>query len=68
MIPSVERVLLICINGFAPSNKMAAMPIYSIKTLKTPLLQKQESFGAKSWYIASWTQSLPSFIQMMAIG
>ena len=36
--PSVERVLTICSNGFAPLNKMAAMLIYS-KTLKNLPLQ-----------------------------
>ena len=27
-----------------------------IETLKNPLLQNQESFGAESWYIASRTE------------
>ena len=28
MGPSVERLLIICLNGSVPLNKMAAMPIY----------------------------------------
>ena len=31
---SVESVLIICSNGSAPLNKMAAMPIYGKKNLK----------------------------------
>ena len=58
--PSVERVLQICSKGFAPLNKMAAMPIYS-KTLKNLLLQNQENLGAESWYIALRTQCLSNF-------
>ena len=54
----IKKVLPICSNGSAPSNKMAAMPIYG-KTLKNLLLQNQKSF--ESWYIASRTQSIPSF-------
>ena len=48
-------------NGSAPSNKIAALPIYG-KTLKN-LLQNQENFGAESWYIASGTQGLPSLFK-----
>ena len=62
MGPSVKRVLPSCSNGSAPSNKMAAMPIYG-KTLKNLLLQNQESFGAESWYIASRAQGLPSLFK-----
>ena len=61
--PSVERILTICSNGSAPLNKMAAMPIYGKKNLKNLLLQNQESFGADSWYIASWTQDLPGLFK-----
>ena len=38
MGPSVERMLTICLNGFALLNKMGVMPIYG-KTLKNLLLQ-----------------------------
>ena len=58
MGPFVEMVLTIWSNGFAPLNKMAAMPIYG-KTLKN-LLKNQESFEAESWYVASGTPSLPN--------
>ena len=34
MRPSVEGLLIICSNGSAPLNKMAAMPIYSKNTSK----------------------------------
>ena len=34
MGPSVKGVLIICSNGSAPLNKMAAMPIYGTKHLK----------------------------------
>ena len=44
---SVETVLTICLNGFAPLNKIAAMPIYG-KTFKN-LLHNQGSFDAESW-------------------
>ena len=43
--PSVKRVLIICLNGSTPLNKMATMPIYGKKNL---LLQNQESFEAES--------------------
>ena len=52
----------ICTNGYGPLIKMAAMPIYG-KTLKSLLLQNQESFKAESWYIASWTQDLLSLFK-----
>ena len=55
--PSVKGGLKICSNGHGPLIKMAAMPIYGKKYL---LLQNKESFGAESWYIASWTRALPS--------
>ena len=48
MEPSVEEVLLVCPNGSAPLNKIAAMPIYD-QTLKLLLLQSQDSFEAESW-------------------
>ena len=50
MGPPVEGLLIICLNGFALVNKMAAMPIYG-KTLKNLLVQNQESFQAESWYL-----------------
>ena len=62
MRPSVERVLLICLNGSAPLNKMAAMFIYG-KTLKYLLLQNEESFEAESWYIALGTKDLPNLFK-----
>ena len=48
MGPSVERVLTICLNGSAPLNKLAAMPIYG-KTLKHVLLRTQERIEADPW-------------------
>ena len=57
MRPSVEGVSSVCSNCSAPLDKMAA--IYCTKTLKN-LLQKQVSFEAVSWYIASRTQGLSS--------
>ena len=48
-----------CSNGQGPLIKMAAMPIYG-KTLKSLLLQNQESFGAESWYTTSRAQGLPT--------
>ena len=60
--PSVQGRLKICSNGHGPLTKMAAMPIYG-KTLKNLFLQNQESFKAESWYIASWTQGLPSLFK-----
>ena len=59
----VERILIICLTGFAPLNKMATMPIFGKKTLKNLLLQNQESFKAESWYIALGTQGLPSLVK-----
>ena len=56
MGPSVKRVLINCSNGSAPLNKMGAMHIYNVKTLKNLFLQNQESFEA--YYIASGTQGL----------
>ena len=53
-------------NG-STMNKMATMPIYVKKRLKT-ILQNQDSFEAESWYIASGTQGLPSFVQTMIPG
>ena len=44
-------------KGYGPLIKMAAMPIYS-KSLKSLLLQDQESLKAESWYIALATQGL----------
>ena len=57
MGPSVERMLTVCFNGFAPLNKMAVMPIYG-KTLKNLLLQNLENFEAEFWYTLFGTQSL----------
>ena len=57
---SVERVLAICSNSFAPLIKMAAMHICG-KTLKNR--QNQEIFEAKYWYITSETQGLPSMFK-----
>ena len=62
MGPSVKRVLPVCSNGSVQLNKVDAMLIM----VETLLLQNQESFGAKSWYIASRTQGLP-FVQMMRV-
>ena len=44
MVPSVERVLPICSNGFAPLNKMATMPIYGKNIL---LYSLQDSSSTK---------------------
>ena len=60
--PSFEGGLKIYTNSHGPLDKMAAMPIYG-KTLKTLLLQNQESFGADSWYMASETKGLPILIK-----
>ena len=43
---------MVCSNGSALLNKMAAMPIYG-NTFKFHLLQHQDRFEAESWYIAS---------------
>ena len=63
----VERILIICSNGFAPLNKMTAMPIYG-KTLKNFLLQNQECFEAESWHIEYGDSRSTKFVQMMVVG
>ena len=55
MESSVESVLIIYINDFAPSNKMVAMPIYRKKTSNL-LPQNHESVAAESWNIALGTE------------
>ena len=56
MEPSVERVLTICSNDFAPLNKVAVMPIYGKNTLKSSSPEPRTE--TESWYIASGTQGL----------
>ena len=54
MMPSVERLMTICVNGSAPLNKMAAMPIYG-KHLKIFFSRAGGSRSTK-------------FVQMMFVG
>ena len=53
MEPSVKRIFLICVNGSAPLNKMAAMPIYGKKTpVFKPgisVLGPRGPYSPKSW-------------------
>ena len=55
---SVKAGLKIYSNGHGPLIQVAPCS-YMLKTIKNLLLQNQESFKAKSRYIASWTQGLP---------
>ena len=59
-------MLTVCSEGFAPLNKMAAMPTNG-KTLKKRLLQNKESSEAEFWYTTSGTQST-KFVEMMILG
>ena len=46
------------INGPGHMTKMAAMPIYIVKTFKNLLLQNQKSYDLETWHVASGTQVL----------
>ena len=43
MGPSVERVLVVCLKGFALLNKMAVMPIYKTKRKKKKKKKKKQT-------------------------
>ena len=43
--------------------KMAAMPIYGVKTLKNLLLRNQKADDLETWYAASGAQVLPSLFK-----
>ena len=67
MGPSVERVLIICSNGSAQLNNMAAMPIYG-KNTKIP--SSPESRKLWGWILIysigdTWSTD---FVQMMVVG
>ena len=53
--PPWEGGTKVCINGPGHMTKMAAMPIYMVKTLKNLLLQNQRADFHETWYVASET-------------
>ena len=68
MGPSFERVLKICSMVLCHWTRWPPCP-YMVETLKNLLLQNQESFEAKSWYIHSIGDSRSTnFVQMMVVG
>ena len=48
------------INGPGLMTKMAATPIYGIKTFEDLLLQNRKSYDLETWHVASGTQALQS--------
>ena len=58
--PPWEGGKKVYINGSGHMTKMAAMPIYMVKTFKNLLLQNQKSNDLETWHETSGTQALQS--------
>ena len=58
--PPWEEGTKVYIYGPGHMTKMAAMPIYMVKTLKNLLLQNQMSYNLETWHVAPGTQALQS--------
>ena len=53
--PPWEGGTKVCINSPGHMTKMAAMPIYRVKTLKNLLLMNRRADFHETWYVASRT-------------
>ena len=60
--PPWEGGTKVCINGPSQMTKMAATPIYTLKTLKNLLLQNRRADFHETWYVASGTPAHHSCI------
>ena len=56
--------MIIYINELGHMTNMAAMPIYSKKTLKNLLLQNQYTDDLETWYMALSMQVLPRLLKL----
>ena len=56
----LEEVLKVYINGTGHMTKMAAMPIYMVKTFRNLLLQNQKLYDLETWHVASMAGVLHS--------
>ena len=52
-----------CSNGPGHMTKMAAMPIYMVKTLKILLLRNQKADDLETWYAALGARVLPNWFK-----
>ena len=60
MEPPWEEGKKVNINGTGHKTKIAAMPIYDKKNLKSILFQNEKSYDLETWHVALGTQALQS--------